>query len=330
MSEPVPKEILEELVEKRLADIRGEIKFGIKDAIEYFRLANLGHYRWWIDRAKIRKIIKSNADYLKIKSNKIVRKERLKKIIAEMWNMWRQKGVTRKQVCDEYGIPKDRFSKKMRLGIKMELFDEEQYKKILKEKYIMGWNTVVETHRDFLSNAGKKGGTAVQKNAPYVVNNLDDSKPYGSTGFYYKGVRYRSKGEFKLGLMFKYSGKISDTILGKNFQINCNGLRIDYVIKINGKEYAIDFHRNNRNEDKFNDINYAKTRPEKLRERGWEGPVEIFGPLGWFYKFLKLGIVQNHNQYRRIKEKAEKELETAMSLIKAGVPDSWNVGEEHE
>jgi hypothetical protein len=227
----------------------------------------------------------------------------------------KRKGMKNKELRIKHGIKTSAINRYMRELIGLGDLTKEEYIQIQKNIQRKSMHDRIEKNPAMLSKMGKEGGAATQREAPYVQYNLDRDRPYGSSRFTYDGVGYGSKTELKLGLMLKAAGRIRKIIPEKNFQVDCDGLKIDYVININNEKWALEYHR-----EKDNGLHYRDIRPEKLAERGWTGRIAIFEERRWYEKFKEIGIVQNLKQYHNILEKAEKELKDAMELVKAGVP----------
>jgi len=227
----------------------------------------------------------------------------------------KKQGMKNKELRTKYGIKTSAINRYMQELIRSQDLTKEEYTQIQKNIQRKNMYDRIEKNPDMLSKMGKEGGRKTQEDNSYVQLNLDKDRPYGSSRFTYDGIGYGSKKELMLGMMLKAAGRIRKIIPEKNFQVDCNGLKIDYVININNEKWALEYHR-----QKDNGFHYRDIRPEKLMERGWNGKIAVFEERRWYEKFKEIGIVQNLKQYHNILEKAEKELKDAMELVKSGVP----------
>jgi hypothetical protein len=250
--------------------------------------------------------------------------ELAKEIIEE-----RKKGVFREKIIEDYGISRTTFQKAMNRGVKIRYITKQEKidltsgfsslsfegkvqkhgEKQAKKMQSDIWDKGMGSDHERLVEIARKGGLATQKSSPHVIENLKNGEDYGQyPRLTYNKIEFRSKGELWLGLMLKEKGCFK-TISGKCHQISCGNYTIDYIIKSNNKDAAIEYHPNPKGMD---DGNYELRRIQNLHMAGFHGKVIVLEKYRDFY----LKGLSNFSEYLKLNRKVNEKLEKIVELSK--------------
>lgn len=261
----------------------------------------------------------------------ILNKHKLKNNIVKRIVEDRKKGMLRGKIMEKYAIGESTFGEAMRKAKKLGYLSEEEHQDITlkfmslsfkRKKEIYGdkkaremcseaWSKGMGNNHEMLISAATAGGEKTQETSPHVQKNLKNAEAYGHyPTLKYNGIEFQSRGELWTGLMLMAKGYFKRISYGKNYQVPFKTektSRMDYLITLNGKETAVEWHPVAKD---MNEENYYEKRLQNLQNSAGISNLIVLEK----YKDFYLKGLSTFSEYMPMNKKANKKLDKIVEL----------------